>query len=567
MTTTITLLRDSRDENNEQKRAGQSITASDAFANSLVNQGIAAYDGLQTVDARIATGTASGLVGPDGAFSHRSLRQLDGGFIGDSLTKQSDTPPTGYGAAETDTAWSNIGWVTWLLAHAKADLKSTIHAVSGHTTGQMLTTQLPAALAIKHDLYFLGPMGINDIVTGAESASNIQSMVDQIVATGARVCLISPTPNASFAASASRYATIIEKMIDLVRQYPGAVRFVNAFDLLSDPEATDGATYGTAYDQMTYDAPKTHFNITAAYYVGRAVFRMVEDWVLPYRMMSAKNGLGINLVTNPSFGGATGTQGATPGLNGLDADSLLSTGWTNGRNGDADISYGTFRERTSALKWLTATTFPISARINPAIRNGLQYIVLTSAATGATRPEATAASAGLVPWTKVTPDVGGPVYMVVPENHAIETPDPTCELLLQVSTVDDPTTSSDCMVVNQTITGIDAYVGRTMQAGIFVRHQQDADVWAYQLRVEQRTSAAAKVIAHWGMGIQQFFGATVAPLLIPQIRDAIWVPVPDFVVQPTTDRIFFEFRAYPRAASEVMFLAISQASLRVVASS
>ena len=59
MAQTITLLKDAKDENGRQRRAGDSFTCSNTFADAMVNENTATYLGGPTVAGRFVISSAA----------------------------------------------------------------------------------------------------------------------------------------------------------------------------------------------------------------------------------------------------------------------------------------------------------------------------------------------------------------------------------------------------------------------------------------------------------------------------------------------------------------------------
>lgn len=484
-------------------------------------------------------------------------------FLGDSITAQSDDFSAGYGGASGDPSFSNYGWVTWFLAFAKADIQATIRAVELKTSADVIAEQLPATLAAKPMVTTL-LVGINDVVSGTATLANIQYIAAQIMTNGGRLVLISPTPNNAMSSGGTRFSIIIAGMQALAQQYPAQIRFVNAYDLFSDPSDTDGDAYADVYTDLSHD--ETHPNLVGASMIGRAVYEAIADWVLPYRRSSVRNGLGINLLANPDFGGTGGALASAA------TNSIAPTSW-DVRRGTANVTYGSYKSLRTPLRWVTATTYRVGVLIKPLQRNGCNYMVMTSAATGATRPELTGMSGsvttiasavppGTVMWSTITPDVGGPVYMVVPEVDEFGTPTPGEELVLDAASTSQ--TASDYVGVRQDIAAT-TLVGQTLRASIMVRHM-DSDLYGYTLKVrqEQTGPGGTKVQEAWGMAPNSFFGAASSPTLIAHPRERLLVVTPNFVVQPGVANLRFEFRIWPRTGSVSTRVAISDAQLIAV---
>lgn len=430
MTTTVTMLQTRLGESGSLWTVGNSYAASDAFAAVLISSNLAT--GTLPKSRSLVplwgqtdnTGAVTSVVDGGGkSYTEKKLTRQVHAYCGDSLFAQSDdltgyvtTPP---GGDVAESSLSNYGVVAWELAHAKADVKPVIIAVSGSTSADVVNLQLPQVLALRPDVAKLH-IGVNDgAFTGGVTVANIRTFTEECVKVGIRVHLYMPSPTTSFTSTASRFAVIQDGIIALAREFAPAVRVTNAFNIISDPNAVDGtdptlyngAAYASLFDQRTYDA--THWHVVGAMEVGRVSARDIEDWTTPYKLGSYRNNLTRNLLLNPAFGGTDGTQVSVPVTN-----SAVPAKWSAQRFG-TEIEFGMFKSRRTANKFVSGTTYPIGARIKPVYRNGFHYLVLSSAAATiepwrvstfsltTTTTGAVAADAFVVPVTSATGVVAG----------------------------------------------------------------------------------------------------------------------------------------------------------------
>lgn len=475
---------------------------------------------------------------------------LNAGFLGDSITKQCfDVPSSGYGGnSATDSAFSNYGWLAWMIYFGGLNLRATKYAVAGATSGptgggepsNVLTLQLPAALAARHDIYFLCPIGINDTaLSGAQSAANVRSIVEEIVSAGRRIVLGAPTPTNSYSTSKGRISTIINEMRALAAEYPTMVRFVDFHTATSDPnDVADGSAYQSVFDDGTYDT--THPSVLNASYMGWLAYEGIRDWLAPYRAPVCAGDAAINFAANPRLGGTSGT------ISNAETNSVAPTSWTVSR-GAASVTYGAYKARRTPLLWKTGITYPVGARIAPATPNGVHYIVLTSAAAGATAPSATTL------WGQSTPDVGGPVYLTVPANDAIRTPTPGEDFVIDFATTG--TSAADYVQITQDISAA-SLVGKTLRAGISQEILGSPFAGAH-IRLQQLNGASAKIKDHFAMGLNSFFGNSTNPYAFPHRNSKGLVVTPEFVVDPACVTIKVMLRVFGAGASTPIRVAYS----------
>lgn len=513
--------------------------------------------------------------------------QLSFGLIGDSLNARNDDWAAGYYGAEKlglDSAYSNYGWFTWLLGFSGANIKMYMYAVNGSTSESVINNQLTAAVAGRHDIYAY-IAGINDI-NGEDTVGNASIVVDSVVQSGGRLILMMPPPTATFTSSRARFTGILTGLVALATKYPLSVRFVNLFDIDSDPALADGTAYASVFDNLKADG--THENTTGAAYHGYKVYKAIEDWLMPSMITSAKNGMGVNKLVNSALGGTAGTiTSAVAGSNSVAPDS-----WTIGR-GSANVTYAAYKARAQANRFVAGLTYPVGARIYPQQRNGFHYIVLTSAVAGATPPGAsnavalatpkgawsgltgalatpasvthngfvwvltqnvadvTAVTPGVsnvwmnaypAPFSRIQPNATGPVYLVVPENDWKETPMPEEQVIIDMSS--SSAGASDYVWLTQNISVAE---GDKLSTGVFI-DPMDSDYFGFALRVTQQvTAGGAEIAEHAGMGPNGFIGTTYSPTLIPFRREKIWVPTPEITIQPTVTSLRFAVMLYARA--------------------
>lgn len=465
--------------------------------------------------------TAGGLVVPVPA----GLQGLSVGCLGDSITKQCFDTSSGYGASTGDAALSTYGWLTWWQFFSRANLNFTQYAVSGATSANVLTLQLDAALAAKHDVYTLAPIGINDAVTGPTTVANVTEIVERIVKSGARVLLGTPTPTNTYSTSAGRIATIMAGMRALAIRYPLQVRLVDFNRLGSDPNSADGAAYQTTFDDGTYDT--THPAWLLACAMGCEADRATRDWTAPYIFPLTRGDSG-NLLPNGQFGGTTGT------ITNAGTNSVAPDGFTASRGG-ASVTYSMFKARRLPLVWKTGVTYPIGARITPPVPNGMHYIVLTSAATGSTAPSAT------VVFGQTTPDAGGPLYLTVPANDDRTVPVMGEDLLVLGSST-GLSAADHCGVSNTTIDAT-GFVGKTIKSGVFV--ESLGSIWPIvQMRVDQHDSGGNRISGAFGMMVNSLPGSSVNPYATLGRNQKGLVATPKFTVAANCATLRLYLRAY-----------------------
>ena len=466
-------------EDHKGNLLGMPVTSTTSSGSEVDLSGVKAPGGTLT-----AGGSAIRL-----AFARRPLSV---GILGDSISKMSSDYPAGFGGAAGDTAWSNYGWFSWMLFWSRADISAVNYAISGSTSGPMdgsepsnvLTLQLPAALKAGHDIYTIAPIGINDtLLTGAQSVDYITQSVVRILNSNpsARVLLGTPMGVDSYVSSKSRISAIMSGMRGLANAFPDRVRLADFHSVNADPgSVADGAGYQTTFDDVTYDT--THPHIVGASFMGRMAYEAISDWLQPYQYARA-NADAPNLLTNPQLGGVSGTI-SNAGIN-----SVAPTSWTVGR-GSANVSYSAYKARRLPLVWKTGITYPVGARIAPVTPTGWHYIVLTSAATGATPPSAITA------WGQSTPDAGGPVYLTIPANDTARTPDLGEDFVIDMTA--SSAGASDYVVLSQQVSAA-ALAGKQYAVGI-VMEALGSPWGAAMLRVQQLNGASAKIVDHFGMG-------------------------------------------------------------------
>ncbi len=456
------------------------------------------------------------------------LQTLSVGVMGDSISNQCFDLSTGYGAVAGDAALSSYGWVTWWQYFSCAALSFTNYAVPGSTTQGLRDSQLAAALAGNHDIYTIAPNGINDAVAGSVSVANITYVVDTLVAAGKRVLLGTPTPNGSFSTSKSRIATIAAGMRALAIKYPAQVRLVDFARLASNPSDADGANYLTYFDAMTYDVDTaaTHPNWVAAASFGYAAHKATTDWTSPYTYPVTR-GDANNMLPNGQFGGVGGTI-TSGGANSVGPDT-----WVTSR-GAATVTYSAFKARRLPLMWKTAVTYPVGARITPPVPNGYHYIVLTSAASGATAPSS------LVSFAQTQPDAGGPVYLTVPANDSNDVPEVGEDLLILASST--AMTASDYVGITNAAIDATAMVGKKIKVGLYAESIGSIPALV-QLRVEQY-AGASRIVGAFGMMANSLPGTTKAAYSAIANRKRGLVATPSFIVDPTCTQLRIYIRTY-----------------------
>lgn len=475
------------------------------------------------------TGGSKNLVAGGLVFPVRNgIESLSIGVLGDSISNQCFDISTSYGAAVGDTALSSYGWISWWQYFSGANLEFTDYATAGFKTYNVLAG-LQTALAGNHDIYTLAPIGINDDISGDESVANINTIVETLVRAGKRVVLGTPTPNASFATSAGRISTIMAGMRSLAIKYPAQVRLADYNRLLSNPSDSTGANYVTFFDSMTYDVDTaaTHPNLSGAMSMGALVHKVTAEWTAPFTFPVTRGDTG-NLLPNGQFGGTTGT------ITSAGANSVSPDGWTASR-GSAAVTYSMHKAKRLPLIWKTGITYPVGSRIVPPVPNGMHYISLTSAATGATAPSA------ITLFGQSTPDVGGPVYLTVPANTDGVIPE-VGEDLLVLGSSSTISASDHCGLSNVTIDAT-AMQGKRVKCGLWVESLGSV-MPLVQLRIDQHDSSNARIIGAFGMMANAMNGTTKNPHHALLQGNKGLVATPSFVIAPNCVQLRIHIRAY-----------------------
>ncbi len=461
-------------------------------------------------------------------------KPLSVAILGDSIPAQTkNVPIAAYGGNDaTDDCLSNFGFPTWWLYWAEADIEFTIYAVASSTTAQVVASQLPQAIAAKHDIY-LDFSSINDGgLTPQQTLANKRIVRDAVLGIGARCVFVQPTPNASFDTTRQRFTTIMEGLRQWYRENPGNVRTVECHHLNSDPASTTGGAYTSLFDALTYDANTvgTHPNCTLAAFIGLSIHEATQDWTGPYYIPRGNGDLS-NLLINSRMGGTTGTvTNLVAGSN-----SVAPLSWTIERGASANTLSKAYKGSTLTALWRRNTAPGKGRRVVLPARNEVHYIALSDETipVGGTPPSSTTL------WEQTRPDPAGPVFLTVPANDRRRPPDPGDEVIIDMRSSD---TGADRFVrIWQEIPAV-ALRGRTLRAGI--RMESLGSPWAgVQLQVSQ-LNVNTKIKGHFGMGAQSFFGAGRQLHLFPFRYAKGLVATNRFTVDAACTRLFFRFDIY-----------------------
>lgn len=338
-----------------------------------------------------ATSLSQVINGPDApnVFQRTAAKYLSVGLLGDSITAQTFNS-NGFvsGATADDEFLSNYGWPTWWAFKSKARLRFTMYAVAGSTSKDVVQQQLDPAIAARHDLYTLAPIGINDSKTGYnlngdQSVAYINTIVEAVVNIGAKILLGTPTPSKNFASSSDRFSKIMAGMKALQAKYPGQVLLAEFHAAFSDPSSTAGDAFQTDFDTLSYDRASgeaVHPSNWGASLEGFIADEATEKLTLPYKYAKANGDLN-NKLANPRMGGS---DGAAPSNVAGGTNSVAPTSWVHNKAGA--MNYAAYKGRRQGLRHVVGLNYPIGSRISPDVYTGLDYLVLTDATTGATPP-------------------------------------------------------------------------------------------------------------------------------------------------------------------------------------
>ncbi len=460
----------------------------------------------------------------------RGMMAVDIAILGDSISKQTGDVSAGYGGVTGDYSLSSFGYPTWWQAYSGANMNFTIYATSGAKTYTVFNEQLPSALKARHQIYALGPIGVNDDISAAESIAYVQRIAAGVMSVDGILVLGTPTPTTSYASSKTRMAAIGKAMRTLSLRNPTRIRLVDFASLLADPSSADGASYQDAgfFDAMTYDVDTdgTHDNWIAAAAKGYAVHKVTRDLTAPY-VWPLTRGDADNLLPNGTFGGSSdvATSGGT--------NSVAPDGWP-GVRGNAGVTYSMFKAKRQPLIWKTAVTYPLFSRVVPTVPNGYHYIVLTSAASGTTPSSTTA-------FAQTQPGASGPFYLTIPADIEDENPITGEDLLILASSA----TVAANMHAGISNAAIDAtgMTGKTVKAGLWYRSIGSMAPLVV-LRVEQWSSAPARIIGAWCNSPNSVPGSPKALYSTYGRGKRLLAATPAFTIDPACTQLRVYIRAY-----------------------
>jgi hypothetical protein len=291
------------------------------------------------------------------------------------------------------------------------------------------------------------------------------------------------------------------------------------------------------------------------------------------------------MLPNGQFGGVTGA------ITSAGANSVAPDNWTGSR-GAATVTYSMFKAKRLPLMWKTGTTYPVGSRIQPPTPNGFQYLVLTSAPTGATPPGASNATSLAVnkgAWSSLTgalaipasvthvgyvwvltqtvadvtlatpgvsnlwvnaypdmfsqiqPNSTGPIYLAVPANNSSGLPEIGEDLLLLGSS----TTMSANDYAGVSNVSIDAtdMVGQRVKAGLWLE-SLGSIAPLVQLRVDQYDSSNARISGAFGMMANSVPGSPKAPYATLGCGVKGLIATPSFLVAPNCAQLRIFIRSY-----------------------
>lgn len=246
------------------------------------------------------------------------------GAIGDSITAD----------AFTNGLWTNWGWLAWARRYLadRIDLPgSRMWAVSGKTVAQVLSEQLPSALAADLDICFVH-CGTNSLGgTTATIIADLTSIYAQLLAVGTLVVAIPirahKSPDSITGDNLLQMAAINRFIAEYARTRPGML-VVDA-----NPGFLDFATGDV---KSTYLRDGIHDNLLSAKAMGRQVADVVSAVIpawddrfthLGDTYDATKNPRG-NLLLNGLMAGTAGSE-----VNGATGDT--ATSWRLGRSANS----------------------------------------------------------------------------------------------------------------------------------------------------------------------------------------------------------------------------------------
>ena len=242
-------------------------------------------------------------------------------LFGDSITCNNN-PNNGTSTPATDiTKVQDTGWFTWLNLGAGAPLQVVANAgIPGNTTTQMLARLQSDVLAIASGhVTLMG--GTNDIGGGVALSTitaNLQSIADQIRASGRFLHFFTPPANITFAGNATQREKL-SALILWIRNYCAnntGCQFYDAYTPLVDPTSATGspAAFGATANLLD----STHLGVRGA--------QLVAEYNQPSYNSAVKT-----FLVPPSSAGDT-VSATNPNGNWFSNPSLTGTGGTNVTN-------------------------------------------------------------------------------------------------------------------------------------------------------------------------------------------------------------------------------------------
>lgn len=342
MTRQITFIENARDEQNVQRRRGDSVTVSDAFADYEVNAGRAVYVGQQTLDARLSINGTS-LVDGAGNALPRPSSGLNVIAFGDSITGRN------YRTASGDADQGQIS-ARGYLAVAQMICANRINILGvGDHSGGAVTAPLGGNLALGDyvatevtpyaryvDAVIFGG-GINDIttvgVTDAVLIAALRAVFLSLRNTGCGhigINLIMPTTGTT----ATQMGQISRINDFIVRE----CRLYSQMTALDFAGAIGNAQTGLAKTGMTTDG--THPSPRGAMYMAQRVVKWLNT--IPSAAESAMSGSPYDSLSygpNPLAQGANASGTNKWVVNGGGGSGTGPATWTGWAIGTATVVF------------------------------------------------------------------------------------------------------------------------------------------------------------------------------------------------------------------------------------
>lgn len=305
-----------------------------------------------------------------------SFRNRDAGSLGDSISSFYDnTPPV--------ESFTNRGFPYWAAFLSKQRLRlrgEACHAVSGQGTAHVLSTQLPAFLALRPTPGFVFlHIGVNDGptygLTAQQTIDNYKLIMERLSAAGV-VPIVIPIMGQSAASAAfnRRYARINRWLREHCYSRPDVI-LADMNDVIVDPT--------TGFPKLSL-SDGLHPKVNGHFQMGKAIAAILEKYLPdpmaalshPYMLYDATEHPYGSLLPNPYM---TGTGGTLSG----GATGTVATNWqlgiSNAPGATAAGSKVTLADGTVAQRiTIGGTSTPVDVAHSP-------IITLTATGIDATR--------------------------------------------------------------------------------------------------------------------------------------------------------------------------------------